>query len=539
MKRTAKSGNRSSTVSTSKTAPIIWTSVVLFQTRNMSEPAPGRIPGGCHTSRAMAEISGRAVDSRGHSDLTGIYRLPSHPFHQAQKMLILTGKGGEGKSRIGLLLKKLLGPAAHMEAVLRLETNRFASANLEHKLVMIDDDLNMTALPETRNIKSIVTAEDRICVERKGKQATQGLLYARLLCFGNGNLVAAHDTSDGFWRRQILISVKDKPEGRTDDPYLIDKLSEELPCILLWALEGLKRLLANQYRFTLSERARQNLAAAMEDGCHLDQFMQASSYVRFDPEKSARSTYLFRAYNKWCSDNLEKPAMQKKFSQYLFKNADRYGIRFSKHIEAATGAIGACMSALIAPSNKIGAGSENFPPHAPPRPASRKQDDYSFYFLDSIYYRSAPPAHEPPKRARPGQEGGWGAYFCIPHRKNLEAGSGAKQGRPPHSTLGALQAESPHEPGGGPEQEVLLKNFQTSDSSPSKALNNTPETGTIEVSKTSAAEPQARPQAARLEPLVYGWRRSPNCWPSPPVPPTICATAPEISGCCASAPASG
>ena len=48
-----------------------------------------------------------------------------------------------------------------------------------------------------------------------------------------------------------------------------------------------------------------------------------------------------------------------------------------------------------------------------------------------------------------------------------------------------------------------MKNFQTSDSSPSKALHNTPETGTIEVSKTPAAEPQARPQTARLEPLVY------------------------------------
>ena len=33
------------------------------------------------------------------------------PSTKAQKMLILTGKGGEGKSRIGLLLKKLLGPA--------------------------------------------------------------------------------------------------------------------------------------------------------------------------------------------------------------------------------------------------------------------------------------------------------------------------------------------------------------------------------------------------------------------------------------------
>ena len=292
------------------------------------------------------------------------------PSTKAQKMLILTGKGGEGKSRIGLLLKKLLGPAAHMEAVLRLETNRFASANLEHKLVMIDDDLNMTALPETRNIKSIVTAEDRICVECKGKQATQGLLYARLLCFGNGNLVAAHDTSDGFWRRQILISVKDKPEGRTDDPYLIDKLSEELPGILLWALEGLKRLLANQYRFTLSERAKQNLAAAMEDGCHLDQFMQAKSYLRFAPGKSARSTYLFRAYNITSgAPTIWKSRSRKRSSASIFSRTPNGTASASQSIlRAASEVTGACMSALIASSNKILAGSENFPPHAPSRP---------------------------------------------------------------------------------------------------------------------------------------------------------------------------
>ena len=110
------------------------------------------------------------------------------PSTKAQKMLVMTGKGGEGKSRIGLLLKKLFGEASHSESILRIETNRFASANLEYKLVMIDDDLNMVALPETRNIKSIVTAEDRLCIERKNKQAVQGLRYVRFICFGNGNL---------------------------------------------------------------------------------------------------------------------------------------------------------------------------------------------------------------------------------------------------------------------------------------------------------------------------------------------------------------
>ena len=38
-------------------------------------------------------------------------------------------------------------------------------------------------------------AEDRLCIERKNKQAVQGLLYVRFICFGNGNLVAAHDLS--------------------------------------------------------------------------------------------------------------------------------------------------------------------------------------------------------------------------------------------------------------------------------------------------------------------------------------------------------
>ncbi|MSD29232.1 DNA primase, partial [Faecalibacterium sp. BIOML-A4] len=38
-------------------------------------------------------------------------------------------------------------------------------------------------------------------------------------------------------------------------------------------------------------------------------------------------------YTKWCEDNLESPVPQKKFSQFLLKNAGKYGLTFSKHIE--------------------------------------------------------------------------------------------------------------------------------------------------------------------------------------------------------------
>ena len=46
-------------------------------------------------------------------------------------------------------------------------------------------------------------------------------------------------------------------------------------------------------------------------------------------------TYLYRAYTKWCEDNLESPVPQKKFSQFLLKNAGKYGLTFSKQIGRA------------------------------------------------------------------------------------------------------------------------------------------------------------------------------------------------------------
>ena len=126
--------------------------------------------------------------------------------------------------------------------------------------------------------------------------------------------------------------MKDRDPARVDNPFLIEELSEERPGILLWMLEGLHRLLANRYQFTISERSIQNLEAAMADSDNLTQFMQASAYVRFKPDTEERSTYLYRAYTKWCEDNLESPVPQKKFSQFLLKNAGKYGLTFSKHI---------------------------------------------------------------------------------------------------------------------------------------------------------------------------------------------------------------
>ncbi len=254
------------------------------------------------------------------------------PVTKAQKMLIIMGKGGEGKSRIGLVLRALLGDSMNGGSLQKIETNRFARADLEYKLLLVDDDLQMEALTSTHHLKNLVTLEDRVDIERKGQQSTQGTLYARFICFGNGTLHALYDRSDGFYRRQLLMTVKERPAGRMDDPFLIEKLRAEKEGILLWALEGLRRLIFNHYRFSISERMQQNLRDAMEDGNNLVDFMTSIGYIRLESGTKATSRDLYNTYCLWCRDNLEKPLSQKTFTQFLRQNEKTYAITYSKHV---------------------------------------------------------------------------------------------------------------------------------------------------------------------------------------------------------------
>ena len=254
------------------------------------------------------------------------------PSNKGQKMMIMKGKGGEGKSRIGRVLRAIMGDNMNTGSIQKVETDRFARADLEWKLVMLDDDMKLEALPQTNNIKSIVTLEDKTDLERKGKQSEQGILYVRFICFGNGNLGALYDRSDGFFRRQLILSVKDKDPDRIDDPYLGEKLIAETEGILLWCLEGLHRLIKNQYKFTVSKRSKENIEEAMGEGNNILMFMESEGYIRLEKGTHAASRQLYIAYQQWCVDNLEKPLGEKSFSSHLKQNQSNYGLEYSNNI---------------------------------------------------------------------------------------------------------------------------------------------------------------------------------------------------------------
>ena len=246
------------------------------------------------------------------------------PSTKGQKMLMLIGKGGEGKSRIGVVMNAIFGLNMNTTSIQKVENNRFARADLEGKLLMVDDDLDTNALTKTNYVKSIVTAELRMDLERKKEQSYQGQLYVRFLCFGNGALTALHDRSDGFFRRQIILTTKDKPADRFDDPFLAEKLIAEKEGIFLWMLEGLRRLIANHYHFTISQRAKDNISSAVRDANNILDFLDSEGYVAFKADYEASTKNLYAAYKRWCEDNAENPLSPKSFANQLSQNAERY-----------------------------------------------------------------------------------------------------------------------------------------------------------------------------------------------------------------------
>jgi len=259
------------------------------------------------------------------------------PSTKGQKMLMLTGKGGEGKSRIGVVLRALLGTNMKTGSVAKVETSNFARADLEHELLMLDDDMKLEALPQTNNIKAIITAELPMDLERKRQQSYQGDLYVRFIGLGNGVLQALHDRSVGFFRRQIILTTKEKAPDRKDDPYIAEKMAAEAEGIFLWALEGLHRLIANDFRFTLSQSALDNLNDAVSDGNNIIDFLASEGYIRFKADYEASSKNLYAVYKQWCDDNALNSLSQKSFCSFLKQNESRYNLEYTNKVNIGGG----------------------------------------------------------------------------------------------------------------------------------------------------------------------------------------------------------
>lgn len=255
------------------------------------------------------------------------------PTTVLQKMLVIIGSGGEGKSVLGAVLNGILGEENCLNESINALQSRFGVANLENKLLFLDDDLSENALHSSRNLKTLVTNKGRISAERKGVQENQIKPFVRFLCFGNFPIQALYDTSEGFMRRQLIMEAKPKNPNRVDNPSLSQELLDsETEGITQWLINGLNRLIQNSFTITISDRTQAVSDQIKRENDTVMLFLEECSDIVIQQGLTVFSECLYTLYNHFCEENLLPPLTAKSFVGAVKSKGKSKGIRYSTNV---------------------------------------------------------------------------------------------------------------------------------------------------------------------------------------------------------------
>ena len=239
--------------------------------------------------------------------LTGDTRL--------QKMLLLVGPKRSGKGTIGRVLTHLIGPDNVCGPTISSLAGSFGLQPLIGKSLAIVSDARFAG----RGVQTVterllcVSGEDALSVDRKYLGSITMKLPTRFMFLTN-ELPKLTETSGALAGRFIVIKLARSFYGH-EDPGLIDKLLEELPGILSWAIEGWKMLKA-EGRFVEPASSREE-REALED-----LLSPVGAFVRekCDVGPAYRETVqgLYQAWRQWCWDNgRDYPGTIQSFSRDL------------------------------------------------------------------------------------------------------------------------------------------------------------------------------------------------------------------------------
>ena len=253
------------------------------------------------------------------------------PTTRGQKCLLLIGDGGIGKSVISDILTAIFGKSLTApNDTQQFLADKFKLAELENQLVFYEDDLSDKHLEETGVFKKLITNQTYLTADRKNEQPFKFKPYCRFIMCGNDMLASKYDKTDGFYRRLLPIRVKPKDPNRKNIPDMGARVAREAEGIIQWALVGLKRLMDNNWQFTVSERSDQYLNGYKAMSDHFPDFVE--DVFTMGKDKSFTITELQSAYKTWCRRNAATPCSDRVVTRWFANNSEKYGLESTNNI---------------------------------------------------------------------------------------------------------------------------------------------------------------------------------------------------------------
>jgi phage/plasmid-associated DNA primase len=223
-----------------------------------------------------------------------------------QRMLILEGASGTGKSQIGAVIRGLVG--THNVANLRTDQlgERFEMAYYLQKSLLIGSDVpeNFFRARGISQVKAMLGG-DQLMAEIKGSSESKEIFgHFNILVTANCRLRLRLENDVEAWRRRLtVISFESEPPKTAIPDFGNVLLREEGPGILNWAIDGLRILFAemkaNNGRLKLDEVQQQHVDRMLCESDSLRVFLKQN--VRWDATGDLSVDEIAEAYHDWCS----------------------------------------------------------------------------------------------------------------------------------------------------------------------------------------------------------------------------------------------
>lgn len=249
-----------------------------------------------------------------------------------EKALLLLGESRSGKSTILETIDKLLGKENVSSVPLEYLSNPQYTPMLINKMVNIDFDVSTDCQRFEANFK-IITSGESVSVNQKFVPTFNFRPYCKLIMAAN-KFPRITDHSSAFYKRLILLPCNRVFESHEQDLNLKEKLREELPGILNWAIAGLHRLQARG-KFEVDKKFMVDAIEELrEESNPVEIFFKQTIVIDVSGNCEIEKQDFYDRYCQWCRTNGNAPMANNKFGATVY---GKYGKYTPKDTKSATG----------------------------------------------------------------------------------------------------------------------------------------------------------------------------------------------------------
>jgi len=263
------------------------------------------------------------------------------PIYRVKKCLILySSYGNTGKTQFVNILRHIIGESNISSIPMQNLSDRFSMGFLYGKRLNAVGDQQHADIGTSSLFKQL-TGGDAVQCEIKGKQAFS-FTYSGGMIFACNDLPSFTDDKGGhIFERMCIVPCNNiiPPEQRKGN--MTELLIKEKSAIVNWAIDGLHRLIDNDYRFTECAEAAETNERYRSDVDSLHRYLTDNYFITGEDCDRILKTNFEADYSKWCSDNEINQIGKRNIKTRMEKNGiviiKSNGERYYKGIKEITG----------------------------------------------------------------------------------------------------------------------------------------------------------------------------------------------------------